>query len=102
MLDADAHPHAAASGSNSRINARRRSADNVDPFRDLEFEGLVGETGVLAIVAEGERRPAALHVGGGERADLQRLAIDDEDEPVVVALLALRVELERVRLGVVR
>src|SRR5205809_4132520 len=101
MLDAVAQPVATAPDSSTGSSARRTSTDNIDSLRNPELERLVGDARVLAIVVERERRAAALTIGGSQRADLQRLAIDDEDEPVVVALLLPRLELECIGVGVV-
>src|SRR6266702_6173876 len=74
------------------MSAIRAGGDDIGAPRDLELEGLVRQTGVLAIVAELERRAPRLLIGRRQRANLQRGAIDDELEPVIVALLLFRIE----------
>ena len=54
----------------------------------LNAKRLIGQTDVFLEVGELERRAAALLVGGGQRPDLQRRAVDDQLQPVVVALAA--------------
>src|SRR5512132_2704394 len=88
--DAVAHADTLVSSTTSRSAARRSaraSVDDIGPPRDLEREHAVGQPRVLAIVAELEHRPPALLIGRGQRSNLQRLRVDAEHEPVVVALL---------------
>src|SRR3954464_14874395 len=97
MPPEDAHPAASASTGTAIRMARRMSAartgrDDIDTSRNLENERAVGDAGILAIVSELEGRTAALGIRRGQSAKLQRRAIDDDDEPVVVALFLARVE----------
>src|SRR5215471_17060516 len=94
----EAHPAAAAIGSNASSASRRLPAvrpDDIDTLRDLELERLVAQTDVLAVVGERERGSAARLLGGRERTDLQRVAIDDEHEPIIITLLAARIQAQR-------
>src|SRR4029077_1102134 len=83
---------AAATGPRGRMgSASRVGIDDIGASRDLELEHLVGEAGVLSVVRERERRTSPL-VGCCKAADLQRRTVDDDYQPVVVALLLPRIE----------
>jgi len=72
-----------------RVPSARGGRRDIGTTRNFEAERLIGQSRIFLEIGEVERRPAALAVSRAQGAYLQRPTVDDQREPIVVALWKL-------------